>query len=102
MTTVRANEERSRYEIDDDGRLAAFAEYTLHGTLADFTHTETVDGFEGRGLASRLVQGALDDVRARGWQLRPSCPFVRKFLGEHAEYVDLVPEEDRVEFGLRG
>jgi hypothetical protein len=32
--------------------------------------------------------------------VRPYCPFVTKFIGEHAEYVDLVSEQDRRRFGL--
>ena len=30
----------------------------------------------------------------------PFCPFVNSFVAEHPEYVDLVPEGQREEFGL--
>ena len=42
------------------------------------------------GLGSRLVQRALDDLRARGLALVPLCPFVADFVGRHPEYADLV------------
>lgn len=90
--------ERHRYELTDDGTLAALTEYRLHGTVADFVHTETRDGFTGRGLAGRVVEAALEDARRRGWQVRPFCPFVRRFIAEHPEYVDLVPEDERDRF----
>jgi predicted GNAT family acetyltransferase len=99
-TELRENTTEGRFELYDDGTLAALAEYTVHDGTADFTHTETVDGFGGRGLATQLIQGALDEARSRSWHVRPYCPFVTKFIGEHAEYVDLVSEQDRRRFGL--
>jgi uncharacterized protein len=99
--TVRDNPAQQRYEIVvDDGTVGAYVEYMLQNSIADFVHTQTVSGFEGQGLASALIRGALDDARRRGWQIRPYCPFVRRYLGKHAEYVDLVSEPDRVRFGL--
>jgi predicted GNAT family acetyltransferase len=97
---VRDNPARSRYEIEADGQLAGIAEYRLHGGLADFTHTKVDDDFEGRGLGSRLIRGALDDVRARGLQVLPHCPFVRAFIAKNDEYLELVPAERRAEFDL--
>lgn len=101
-SAVRDNPDQHRYEIEDDGEIAAFVEYRLDGTVADFVHAETVSGHEGRGLGSRLVSGALDDARSRGWQVRPFCPFVRAYIARHREYVDLVPESDRTRFELDG
>jgi uncharacterized protein len=102
-TTVRDNPEgsdRGRYEIYEDGALAAFSVYQLDGSVAEFVHTETLDGYTGRGLAGELVAGALDDARKRGLQVRPLCPFVRSFIAEHPEYVDLVPGGERRRFRL--
>jgi hypothetical protein len=99
-TTVRDNPDDARYEIYEDGTLAGITAYRLHGAVADFVHTETFDGFSGRGLAGKLVGAALDDVRARGWQVRPFCPYVRGFIAKHPEYVDLVPATQRARFEL--
>jgi uncharacterized protein len=97
---VRDNSGESRYEIWLDDELAGFTEYSLHGTEADFTHTQIEGRFEGHGLATQLIQAALDDARRRGWQVMPYCPFVRKFVANHAEYQDLVPAGHRARFGL--
>ena len=96
----RDNPELHRYEILDGGQVGAFSEYRLHGDVADFVHTEAVAGHEGRGLASKLIRGALDDARRRSWQVRPFCPFVRAYIAKHPEYRDLVPEKQRARFGL--
>jgi uncharacterized protein len=44
----------------------------------------------GRGLASQLVAGALENVRARGLKVVPRCPFVRAYIARHPEYRDLL------------
>ena len=93
MTTVEVvnNPERHRYEALLDGQVAGFAEYQLTDELVVFTHTEVGEEFEGQGVGSTLVQGALDDVRALGLRkVLPLCPFVRAWLGRHRDYRDLV------------
>jgi predicted GNAT family acetyltransferase len=100
--TVLDVPDRSRFEIHADGRLAGFAQYRLkEPALIVFIHTEIDDAFEGRGLGSALVRGALDTARARGLAVRPDCPFVRAYVARHPDaYLDLVPEELRSRLGL--
>ena len=82
---------QERYTGTVDGEVAALVEFTPAARLVVLTHTETDPAFEGQGVASQLVRWALDDVRARGLHVVPVCPFVKAFLGRHAdEYGDLV------------
>jgi hypothetical protein len=99
---VRDNPEESRYEIVVGDTVAGFTEYAMHGREIDLLHTEVDDKFTGQGLASRLIQATLDDARQRDLLVMPYCPFVRKFLGKHPDYVELVPAEHRDKFGLAG
>ena len=55
-----------------------------------FPHTEIAPAFEGKGLASVLVQGALDDIRERGLRIKVTCPYILGWLPKHPEYKDLV------------
>lgn len=98
--TVRDNPAESRYEVAEDGTLAAVSVYRLGGDVISFVHTETEPAFAGRGLASELVRQALDDVRRRGLSVRPFCPFVRAYIARHPAYRDLVPPAERARFGL--
>jgi predicted GNAT family acetyltransferase len=59
-------------------------------------HTEVEPRAEGQGVGSRLVAGALSDIRARGLKLVPQCPFVRAYLARHPEYDDLVVANPRL------
>jgi predicted GNAT family acetyltransferase len=99
--TVTDNSDESRYEIHSgDGRLAGFIVYRLKPGRISLIHTEIDDEFEGQGLGSKLVAGALDDARGRELGVLPFCPFVNSYIERHPEYVDLVPEGERKRFGL--
>src|SRR4051794_982317 len=71
--------EKSRVEIRVDGELAGFADYSRLGGRIIFRHTEIHDAYEGRGLGSKLAQGALDFARAAGHPVVPLCPFVASY-----------------------
>ena len=86
MTTIRDNAAASQWELLVDDELAVFITYHDHDRRRTFVHTETQDGFEGKGLASQLVRAALDDARDRGLEINPVCPFVRGWLDRHPDY----------------
>ena len=83
--------ENSRYEILLDGRTVGFTEAKERDDgVVLFSHTVVDDGHEGEGLASKLVAGALDDVRAQGRRIEVTCEYVLGFLVKHEEYLDLL------------
>jgi uncharacterized protein len=82
--------ERSRYLALVDGQEAGFAAYRIRGERVVFTHTEVPAAYEGRGVASALAQGALDDARRRGQQVVLVCPFMTVYVQRHPEYADLI------------
>jgi uncharacterized protein len=87
--TVERNDARNRYDILVDGKRAGLTAYLDRGEQRVFYHTEIDDAFAGQGLASRLVQEALTDVRASGKRIVPVCPYVAKFLKKHEEFADV-------------
>jgi len=91
---------RHRYEVAEDGVVVGFVTHRLAGPVIDFLHAEVDPGHGGRGLAGRLVSGALDDARARGLGVLPHCPYARHYIDGHREqYLVLVPLDRRAEFG---
>lgn len=98
--TVVDDRQASRFEVRVDGEAAGFAAYRRNGSTISLTHTEVDERYEGRGLGSVLVRGALDAARAEGVAVLPLCPFVRRYISRHEEYLDLVPADQRARFQL--
>jgi uncharacterized protein len=89
MTDVVNNKAHHRYELMADGHLAA-SYYSLADGVITFIHTEVPPELGGKGVGSRLVKGALDQVRAEGLKVIAQCPFVKAYIEKHAEYADLL------------
>ena len=92
--------EKGRFEIRLDDRVVGLASYHIDGTTMTLPHTEVDPSVGGRGIGTALVSGVLDAARERGLHVLPYCSFVRHYIQQHPETVDLVAEEDRPHFGL--
>ena len=88
MNQVRDNKSQRRFELDVEGAMA-FANYRLSPDAVIITHTETPRALRGRGIASELVKGALELIRADGLKVVAGCGFVVDYLQKHPEYADL-------------
>ena len=84
------NRERKHYELWVGEALAGTIVYGIKPGAIVLIHTQVDEQLEGRGLGSKLVRGALDDIRSRGLRLVPLCPFVRAYLERHPDERDLV------------
>jgi predicted GNAT family acetyltransferase len=89
MSEVVNNKARDRYELVVDGHMAA-TYYELADHVITFVHTEVAPELGGKGIGSKLVKGALDQVRAEGLKVIARCPFVKAYIDKHAEFADLV------------
>lgn len=89
MSAVRDNQSQDRFELDVEGQIA-FANYRRTPAAIVITHTETPRTLRGRGIASELVKGALDLIRADGNKVIAGCSFVVDYLHRHPEYADIV------------
>ena len=108
QVVVRNDTGRARYvavlaaaDTGDEDEIG-FVAYTVAGSQVTFTHTEVSEDERSHGVGSFLVGAALDDVREHGLQAVPQCPFVAQFIREHAEYLDLVPADERVRVASDG
>ena len=89
MSEIVNNKALHRYELAVDGHLAA-TYYKLDGGVITFIHTEVPPELGGKGIGSKLIKGALDQVRAEGLKVIAECPFVKAYLDKHPEYADLL------------
>ena len=89
MADIVNNRAEHRFELTVDGHLAA-AYYKTDGNVITFEHTEVPPELGGKGIGSKLVQGALDQIRAEGRRIAVECPFVKGWIAKHPEYNDLL------------
>ena len=84
--------EASRYEWVVDGQVIGIIDYRQDRDQVDMHHTHTAPAHRGQGIAGMLVGSALDDLRARGLQVVPSCWYVAEYIDAHPEQRDLLAQ----------
>jgi uncharacterized protein len=89
MSDVVNNRAHHRYELTVDGHLAA-TYYEVADNIISFIHTEVPPELGGKGIGSKLVKGALDQVRADGLKVIAQCPFVKAYIDKHPDYANLL------------
>jgi len=89
---VSDNPAHRRYELAVDGHIAA-TYYEIADGVITFAHTEVPPELGGKGIGSKLVKGALDQVRANGLKVIAQCPFVKAWIDKHPDYADLLKAE---------
>ena len=86
---VSNNPAHQRYELAVDGHVAA-SYYEIADGVITFVHTEVPPELGGKGIGSKLIKGALDQVRAGGLKVIAQCPFVKAYIEKHPEHADLL------------
>jgi hypothetical protein len=83
---------RGRFEarLGPGGELAAFLDYRSSRSWVALLHTEVLEGYEGLGIGSQLVDGVFAQLRDRGRQVIPRCPFVVRWLERHPDEHDIL------------
>jgi predicted GNAT family acetyltransferase len=95
QATVTAQQQR--YTIAVEGKTAGHADYADRGEQRVFYHTVVDPEFGGRGLATILLEEALDAARDDGKRIVPVCSMVETVLKKHPEFDDITdPVTDEV------
>ena len=89
MITVERNDALSRYEGRLADEIVTVINFVRIGNVVDITHTRTRVRWRGQGLAAKITEAALADIRAQGWKVQASCPFTVDYLHAHPDYADL-------------
>ncbi len=89
--------ESSQYELQLGARRIGVAAYhrRQNSNRIAFLHTEVDPACEGRGFGSKLVAAALEDVRRKGLEVVPLCPFMAHYMASHPEVHDLLASGHR-------
>ncbi len=92
--------EKGRFEVRLGDRVVGLASYHIDEGTMTLPHTEVDPSVGGQGIGTTLVAGVLSAARERGLHVLPYCSFVRHYIQQHPETIELVAEEDRPHFGL--
>ncbi len=74
------------YGIDENGKV--LAEITFPKTepgVYTIDHTIVDSSLQGQGIAGKLVQAAVDDIKSMGGEVRATCSYAVKWLEKHGE-----------------
>jgi uncharacterized protein len=77
------------YTIAVEGETVGHADYTDRGDQRVFYHTVVDPEFGGRGLATILLEAALNAARDDGKRIVPVCSMVGTVLKKHPEFDDI-------------
>lgn len=83
-TTVTAG--NSTYTITVEGKTVGHASFADRGDQRVFYHTEMDPAYGGRGLATILLEDALNAARDEGKRIVPVCSMVETVLRKHPEF----------------
>ncbi|WP_156686278.1 GNAT family N-acetyltransferase [Mycobacterium sp. Marseille-P9652] len=81
--------EDGRYTIAVDGKMVGLADFADRDNQRVFYHTEIDPSYGGRGLATILIEEALNEARGEGKRIVPVCSMVVTVLKKHPEYDDI-------------
>lgn len=93
MTDIRLEDgpTRGRYVIDmpnGEKSLLTFVRSGANQIVIDHTFVPPI--YRGQGHAERLVERAIEDARAAGIKITPTCWYVAAEFRRHPEWADLL------------
>jgi hypothetical protein len=86
---IRHDRSAHRFETTVDGSHCEL-DYVLTAGVMTITHTGVPDAVGGRGIASALVEAALETAREEGWKVVPACSYAAAWMRRHPDYDDLL------------
>jgi uncharacterized protein len=96
---VRDNPAEHRFEIAIGDDLA-IAEYQLKHGVIDFVHTFVPESARGKGVAGKLIKGALASARERKLGVEAGCSSFAAYIKGHPETHDLLTPDARTSLAI--
>lgn len=94
MPDFTNNPAEKRFELKTNDVVAALY-YTVFEDRLYLEHTEVPEALQGRGLAGKLVEGALEYARSNNLPIIPMCPYASKFIQRNPQYQELLDKSER-------
>lgn len=77
-------EENRIYIDDENGKVLAEIEFEkLNDNKYNIYHTFVDELLRGQGIASKLVEEAINEIKARGGEIQATCTYAKAWLKKH-------------------
>jgi len=77
------------YIENDQGIISELTYVKKENNIMVIDHSETKKEFEGKGLASKVLDHAVNYARDKGYKIDPLCPFAEVKFDENEAYQDV-------------
>ena len=85
------NEKDNQFEMVVDGHTAIIVFKEYPGKIA-LIHTEVPPAIEGKGVATAIIEKALNYIEQNNLKLIPLCPVVVAYIKRHPEWNRIVDQ----------
>jgi len=90
MFEVVENAGEGRFELRRDGDVLSVADFSERDGVVIIPHVGTDPAHRGQGLASKLMDGLIVQLRETNRLIKPLCPFAAYYMSQHPEHQDLL------------
>lgn len=98
VVRIEDDVDHQRFDLVVDDELVGILGYRFGeggdsaSPVVALMHTVVKEEYGDRGWAGVLVRASLNTARDRQWRIVPICTYVRRYLAQHEEFLDLVAE----------
>lgn len=82
--SITRHDDRGRFELEVDGDVVAFADFSQCDDVITIPYIETDVRHRGNGYSAVLMDGVVNDIRARNAKVRATCPVARSHIVANA------------------
>ncbi|OZC97280.1 N-acetyltransferase [Rhodococcus sp. 06-235-1A] len=98
VVRIEDDVDHNRFDLFVDDELVGILGYRFgdgdvgENRVVALMHTVVKEEYGDRGWAGVLVRASLNTARDRQWRIVPICTYVRRYLAQHQEFLDLIVE----------
>ena len=85
------HEQNKIYLNDQNNHMIAVVTFPkISENVVNIDHTYVDSSFRGQGIAAKLMEETVAQLKEHHWMAKPTCSYALKWFDEHPEYSDLV------------
>lgn len=82
---MKFNVEKNRIYYEENGKTLAEVTFIGDEDVLTINHTFVDDSLRGQGIASKLLQEAVNEIKRQNKKVQASCSYAVKWLEKHPE-----------------